>query len=90
MRGESMMTIFVGVGMIGAYVLLSFLLLPMQYKYIKQLKETHDTNKDRGITVEDHYDQMSFETQQLHFNAQGNLLFIGANLLANLVYKWKN
>jgi hypothetical protein len=90
MRGASMMSVYVGLGIIGVYVLLSLLLVPIQYKYLKQLKETHDRNKDRGITVEDHYDQMSFETQQLHFNAQGNLLFIGANLLATLVYNWRN
>ncbi|MGI8385981.1 DUF3949 domain-containing protein [Robertmurraya sp. P23] len=65
-------------------------MVPVQYKYIKQLKETQKRNKERGVYVEEHYDQMSFETQLLHFNAQGNLLFIGANLLAPLVYKWKN
>lgn len=90
MRGESMMSVYIGVGVIGAYVLLSILLVPIQYKYIKQLKETHNRNKERGITVEDYYNQMSFETQQLHFNAQGNLLFIGANLLATLFYNWIN
>ncbi len=90
MRGESVMSVYVGVGIIGAYLLLSLLLVPVQYKYIKLLKETQKRNKERGVSEEDHYDQMSFETQQLHFNAQGNLLFIGANLLATLVYKLKN
>ena len=84
------MIIYVGVGIIGAYILLSLLLVPVQYKYIKQLKETQVRNKERGVSVEDHYNQMSFETQQLHFNAQGNLLFIGANLLATLVYNLEN
>ena len=90
MRGESVMSIYVGVGIIGAYILLSLLLVPVQYKYIKQLIETQVRNKERGVSVEDHYNQMSFETQQLHFNAQGNLLFIGANLLATLVYNLEN
>ncbi|MGS2779380.1 DUF3949 domain-containing protein [Robertmurraya sp. GLU-23] len=90
MKGESVMGVYVAVGIIGAYIVLSLLLVPVQYKYIKQLKETQKRNKERGVSVEDHYDQMSFETQQLHFNAQGNLLFIGANLLATLVYNLKS
>lgn len=84
------MSIYVGIGILGAYILLSLLLLPVQYKYIKELKETQKKNKDRGVSIEDHYDQMSFETQQLHFNAQGNFLFIGANMLAAIVYHLKN
>lgn len=36
------------------------------------------------------YDKMSFEEQELNFNAQGNLLLIGANLLATLLYNWKH
>lgn len=84
------MSLDIVLGIVGAYVLLSILLVPVQYKYIKHLKETHERNKKRGVSLEDHYDQMSFETQQLHFNAQGNLLFIGANLLATLVYNFKN
>lgn len=90
MKGESVMGVYVAVGIIGAYIVLSLLLVPVQYKYIKQLNETQKRNKERGVSVEDHYDQMSFETQQLHFNAQGNLLFIGANLLATLVYNLKS
>lgn len=83
------MGLYVSIGIVAAYVLLSLALLPIQYRYIKQLKESHKRNKERGISTEDYYDQMSFETQQLHFNAQGNVLFIGANLLATLFYHWK-
>ncbi|WP_391559154.1 DUF3949 domain-containing protein [Robertmurraya sp.] len=83
------MSVYVGVGIISAYIVLSLLLVPVQYKYIKQLAETKNRNKERGVSEEEHYNQMSFETEQLHFNAQGNLLFIGANLLATLVYNLK-
>lgn len=82
---------FIGVfAIIGGYVLLSFILLPVQYKYIKKLKEDKKIQKDLGITTGEYYDKMSFETQELHFNVQGNLLFIGANLLATLFYKFKH
>ncbi|MGM7723874.1 DUF3949 domain-containing protein [Metabacillus sp. Hm71] len=42
------------------------------------------------LNPDEYYERMGFETQQLHFNAQGNLLFLGANLLATLVYNWKH
>ncbi|WP_299090975.1 DUF3949 domain-containing protein [uncultured Metabacillus sp.] len=84
------MGLYTTLGIIGAYLLLSLLLLPMQYRYIKQLKEDEKERKVLGLTADAYYERMGFETQQLHFNAQGNLLFLGANLLATLVYNWKH
>lgn len=35
-------------------------------------------------------ERMSFEEQQLTFNVQGNILFIGSNLLAEGIYYLKH
>lgn len=75
---------------IGGYLLLSIILLPFQYNYIKSIKEQELERKRLGLTINEHYEDMSFETQQLHYNAQGNPLFIGANILASILYKLKN
>ncbi|MGE7918945.1 DUF3949 domain-containing protein [Viridibacillus sp. NPDC093762] len=74
---------------VAAYILLSLILMPMQYKYITHLKETDQKIKELGLTKEEYYEKMSFETQELHFNAQGNLLFLGANLFSTLLYNWE-
>ncbi len=44
----------------------------------------------QGISQEEMYDKMSFEEQELSFHAQGNPLFIGANLFATLLYNMKH
>ncbi|QCJ44802.1 DUF3949 domain-containing protein [Bacillus sp. S3] len=75
---------------LGGYVLLSLLLLPMQYSYIKELKKMDKKRREQGIRQDEMYDKMSFEEQQLSFNAQGNFIFIGANVFATLLYKLKN
>ncbi|MEQ2526425.1 DUF3949 domain-containing protein [Robertmurraya yapensis] len=77
-------------GIILAYILLSFILLPIQYRYIKELKEMDKERKALGLSQNEYYEKMSFENEQLHFNAQGNPLFIGANILATLLYKWRH
>ena len=43
-----------------------------------------------GLSQNEYYEKMGFEREQLHFNAQGNLLFIGANMLASLLYRWRH
>lgn len=75
---------------IGLYALLSIVLVPMQYKYVKSLKEMEKERNEMGLTQNEYYEKMRFEYQELHLNAQGNSLFIGANLLASLLYKWKH
>ncbi|WP_243298016.1 DUF3949 domain-containing protein [Bacillus litorisediminis] len=77
-------------GILAAYILLSFALLPMQYRYIKELKEMDKRRKELELKQDEYFETMSFETQQLHFHAQGSILFIGANLMAELLYNWKH
>ena len=75
---------------LGAYILLSLILAPMQYRYIKELKEMDKERRELGLSQEEYYEKMGFESQQLHYNVQGNFLFIGANLFAEAFYKWKH
>ena len=42
-----------------------------------------------GLSQNEYYEKMRFEREQLHFNAQGNLLFIDAIMLAALLYYWQ-
>ena len=77
-------------GGLGAYILLSLILAPMQYRYIKELKEMDKERRELGLSQDEYYEKMGFESQQLHYNAQGNVLFLGANLFAEAFYKWKH
>lgn len=61
------------------------LLVPAQYGYISEMKEII---KRKG--QEDYYKDMSFEEEQLHYNAQGNLIILPATLIANFIYKLKH
>lgn len=89
-REEGIMGLTVAIGIMIAYIVLSLALLPMQYRYIKELKDMDRKRKDLGMNQNEYYEQMTFENQLLHLNAQGNIIFIGANALAEIVYYWKN
>ncbi len=73
----------------GIYLLLSFILAPVQYGYIKELKKMDQERKAQGKAQDEFYESMTFENQLLHYNAQG-FLFWGANLIASLFYRLKN
>lgn len=74
---------------IGGYALLSLCLLPFQYKYIEALKEREKERIKLGLSQNEYYEKMGFETQQIHFHAQG-VVILGANLLATLIYNWRH
>ena len=74
---------------VGVYFLISLFILPFQYKYFKALKEMDKERMKLGLSQNEYYEKMEFGREQLHFNAQGNLLFIGANMLATLLYHWR-
>ena len=84
------MSLSVTLWVLAGYLLLSLILLPMQYSYVKELKKLDQKRREQGISQNEMYDRMSFEEQQLSFNAQGNFLFIGANVFATILYKWKH
>jgi hypothetical protein len=73
----------------GIYLLLSLILAPVQYGYLKELKKMDQERKAEGKAQDEFYESMTFENQLLHYNAQG-FLFWGANLFASLFYKVKN
>ncbi|MGD6856455.1 DUF3949 domain-containing protein [Bacillus infantis] len=73
----------------GIYLLISCILAPVQYGYIKELKKMDQERKAQGKAQDEFYEGMTFENQLLHYNAQG-FLFWGANLIASLFYRLKN
>jgi phage regulator Rha-like protein len=88
-KGDAFMT-EVMIGFVVGYIVLSLVLVPFQYKYIKQLEEMRKINSAKGKTQSDMYEEMEFQHQVLHANAQGNMLFFLANILATIIYKVKN
>lgn len=72
------------------YLLLSIILVPFQYRYIAQLEKLRKANEAKGKSQGEMFEEMEFENQVLHANAQGNLLFFLANILATVVYKIRN
>lgn len=70
------------------YFILSCILLSFQYGYITELKELAKRKKRKGISQHEMYDKMSFEEQELNYTVQSSFFFIGANILATLLYNW--
>lgn len=81
------MGLYATLGVIAGYIFISLIFLPVQYSYIKQLKEMEKQRRAQGLRQDEMYEKMSFEYQELHFNAQGNLFLVGANLMASLLYR---
>lgn len=70
------------------YVLITIIALPFQYRYIVAVEELKKKNKDK--TQGEMYDSFQFQEQVVHENAQGNFLFVPANVIASLIYKMKH
>ncbi|KML39335.1 MULTISPECIES: DUF3949 domain-containing protein [Bacillaceae] len=77
-------------GILGLYVLFSLLILPMQYRFLVNLKEMEAKNKAKGKTQGEMYDSMRVDELVLHENMQGNPIFFLANLLASVIYRIKH
>lgn len=63
--------------------LYTIVMVPIQYGSIT---ETKKELKKSGKTHNEMYEDMSFEQQQLQFNAQGSLYTIPASLIAEFIY----
>jgi hypothetical protein len=72
---------------VSGYILLSLILVPFQYRYVEQMEKMRKENEKKGKSQGEMMEDMGFEEQVLHANAQGNMLFILANILATIVYK---
>jgi hypothetical protein len=71
---------------VSGYILLSLILVPFQYRYVEQMEKMRKENEKKGKSQGEMMEDMGFEEQVLHANAQGNMLFILANILATIVY----
>jgi Protein of unknown function (DUF3949) len=72
---------------LGLYVLLSLIILPMPYRFLVNLKEMEAKNIEKGKTQGEMYDSMRVDELVLHENIQGNPIFFLANLLASVIYR---
>lgn len=83
------MDVFLIMAVVGLIILfiVTLVILPIQYKYIEGLEEM---KKKSGKTQGEIYEEMSPQEQVLHRNAQANILFIPANIIAHIIYKRKH
>ncbi len=74
-------------GLIVACILLivTIVMVPIQYRYIKRMEEEKKRKKAQGKIYED----MPVQEQILHQNAQMNPLFLPANIIAHIIYRVK-
>ncbi|UOQ45998.1 DUF3949 domain-containing protein [Halobacillus salinarum] len=74
-------------GAIGMYVLLSCLLVPIQYRYLKAVQKER---VEKRQTQNEYYGSMPLQEEILHGNIQGNPLFFLANIMAWILLKRKS
>lgn len=80
------MEVFLIMGIAGIIILtiVTLIILPNQIKYVEELERIRNrSGKKQG----DLYENMTFEEQVLHANAQGSILFIPANIIAHIIHK---
>ena len=81
------MELYIFLAVFGLYVLISLLILPMQYRFLIALKAEEEKHRLKGKKQGDMYDAMNAGELSLHSNMQGNPLFFLANLFASILYK---
>ncbi|BCB04126.1 DUF3949 domain-containing protein [Bacillus sp. KH172YL63] len=81
------MTLTIFLAVFGLYVLISLLILPIQYRFLVALKAEEEKNRLKGKKQGEMYDEMNAGELVLHENMQGNGLFFLANLLAAVIYR---
>ncbi|NHM32715.1 DUF3949 domain-containing protein [Neobacillus terrae] len=84
------MGLYVFLAILSVYIFISLLLLPLQYRFLKALKEEEAKNRAKGKSQGELYDNMNAGELALQENIQGNPLFFLANILASIMYKWKH
>ncbi|MBM7603734.1 flagellar basal body-associated protein FliL [Metabacillus crassostreae] len=75
---------------ISIYLLISLTILPMQYRFLVTLKEEEAKSKANGENQGEMYEKMNPGKSLLHQNAQGNPLFLLANIIASIIYRIKH
>jgi hypothetical protein len=81
------MTLYILMGVLAIYIVISFLILPMQYRYLKAIKAEEKKLRAIGKKQSEMYDRMNADELVLHENAQGNGIFFLANILASIIYR---
>ncbi|WP_226672072.1 DUF3949 domain-containing protein [Rossellomorea aquimaris] len=84
------MELYIFLAIFGLYVLISLLILPMQYRFLIALKAEEQKNRLKGKKQGEMYDAMNAGELSLHGNMQGNPLFLLANLFASILYRMKH
>ncbi|MCC5804385.1 DUF3949 domain-containing protein [Rossellomorea vietnamensis] len=84
------MELYIFLAIFGLYVLISLLMLPMQYRFLIALKAEEEKNRLKGKKQGEMYDDMNAGELSLHGNMQGNPLFFLANLFASILYRVKH
>jgi Protein of unknown function (DUF3949) len=84
------MELIIFLGVFGLYVLISLLILPMQYRFLVALKAEEQKNRLKGKKQGEMYDAMNAGELSLHGNMQGNPVFFLANLFASILYRMKH
>ncbi|MEI2664023.1 DUF3949 domain-containing protein [Rossellomorea sp. LJF3] len=81
------MELYIFLAIFGLYVLISLLILPMQYRFLIALKAEEEKSRLKGKKQGEMYDDMNAGELSLHSNMQGNPLFFLANLFASILYR---
>lgn len=69
------------------FIITTAIMTPIQYRYIKKMEEL---KKDTKLSQSEVYEKMPVQEEILHMNLQSNLLFIPANILAGMIYKFRH
>lgn len=69
------------------WIITTIIMTPIQYRYIKKMEEL---KKERKQTQGRMYEEMPVQEEILHMNLQSNPLFIPANIIAGLIYKYRH
>ena len=69
------------------WIITSIIMTPIQYRYIKKMEEL---KKQKQLSQSEMYEEMPVQEEILHMNLQSNILFIPANIIAGLIYKYRD
>ncbi|WP_213365857.1 DUF3949 domain-containing protein [Mesobacillus boroniphilus] len=67
------------------FIITTVIMTPIQYRYITKMEEL---KKARKQTQGRMYEEMPVQEEILHMNLQSNPLFIPANIIAGMIYKF--
>ncbi|WP_226644746.1 DUF3949 domain-containing protein [Mesobacillus subterraneus] len=69
------------------FIITTAIMVPIQYRYIKRMEVI---KKKKLLSQSQMYEEMPVQEEILHMNLQSNILFIPANIIAGLVYKYQH